>query len=89
MNILEITNLIRTTEDALAFLRPRGVLRVLDRPPICPVLVKKCNSSSVKVVVMEKYGGVNEELKEQNTKDNCQFVRVLFWRKAAFRLGNL
>ena len=37
MNILEITNLIRTTEDALAFLRQRGVLRTLDRPPICPV----------------------------------------------------
>ena len=37
MNILKITNLIRTTEDALAFLRQRGVLRTLDRPPICPV----------------------------------------------------
>ena len=37
MNILEITNLIRTTEDALAFLPQRGVLRALDRPPIRPV----------------------------------------------------
>ena len=37
MNIIEITNLIRTTEDALAFLRQRSILRALDRPPICPV----------------------------------------------------
>lgn len=37
MNILEITNFVRTTDDTLTFLRERGILRALDRPPICPV----------------------------------------------------
>jgi len=37
MNILEHTNFIRTTDDAITFLRERGILRVLDRPPNCPV----------------------------------------------------
>uniref|UniRef100_A0A1I8BC29 Transposase n=1 Tax=Meloidogyne hapla TaxID=6305 RepID=A0A1I8BC29_MELHA len=36
MNIIEITNLVRTTEDALAFLRERGIIRAVDHPPICP-----------------------------------------------------
>ena len=34
MNIFEITDQIRTTEDAIQFLRDRGILRSLDNPPM-------------------------------------------------------
>ena len=37
MNIFEITDQIRTNEDAIQFLRDRGILRSLDNPPICYV----------------------------------------------------
>ena len=35
MNIFEITDQVRTNEDAIQFLRERGILRSLDNPPIC------------------------------------------------------
>ena len=37
MNILEITNQVRTTDDSIAFLRQRGIFRALGYPPMCPV----------------------------------------------------
>ena len=37
MNIFEITDQVRTNEDAIQFLRDRGILRSLDNPPICDV----------------------------------------------------
>ena len=37
MNIFQLTDQIRTTEEALQFLRNRGVLRSLDHPPLCDV----------------------------------------------------
>ena len=37
MNIFELTNQIRTNEDAVQFLRDRGILRSLDNPPLCDV----------------------------------------------------
>ena len=37
MNIFEITDQIRTNEDAIQFLRDRCILRSLDNPPICDV----------------------------------------------------
>ena len=35
MNIFQLTDQIRTTEDAIQFLRNRGILRSLDNPPTC------------------------------------------------------
>ena len=48
MKILQLTEQIRTTEDAIQFLRNRGILRSLDQPPICDVCGEAMKESARK-----------------------------------------